>query len=245
MKVLLVAEKDDFKNLLSYHLKPIGFEIVHYRDPVKALDNLEELNPDMILFHSGDFPRHWKPLLKLLRESKSKEEVVFILITGEKMDVDEATKATHLGVNGFVKENFSDKEEIYRLQDLFKRYKSISDKRKFHRFIPAEYDKLEMLFTHPRRAVLVTGSIAEISIQGATFVPDISSLTEDVKVGETISHCSLLAGENLIHVDCTVMRNRGDLGLKFKSFEAGGHHKLFQYIQERPERELKAALGRE
>ncbi len=242
MRVLLVALRDDFKNLLNYHLKPVGFEIVHYRDPVKALNNLEELNPDLILFHSGDFPRHWKPLVKLIRESKSKEEIVFILITPKKLDLEEAAKATHLGVNGFVSENLQDKQEIYRLEDLFKRYKSLSDKRKFHRFIPNEYDRLGMLFTHPRKAVLVTGSIKEISIQGATFVPDNLSITESINVGDEINHCALRVDDSIVHINCRVTRNRGELGLQFRSFEAGGHHKLFQYIQKRPERELKSAL---
>ncbi len=242
MKVLLVALKDDFKNLLNYHLKPVGFEIVHYRDPVKALNNLDELNPDLILFHFGDFPRHWKPLLKLLRASKSKEEVVFILITPKKLDLDEAAKATHLGVNGFVSENLKDKQEVYRLEDLFKRYKSISDKRKFHRFVPTEYDRLEMLFTHPKKALLIFGRIKELSIQGASFLPNNPSLIEDINVGDEIPHCSLRVDDAIVHINCKVTRNKGELGFQFKSFEAGGHHKLFQYIQQRPERELKSAL---
>ena len=242
MKVLLVAAKDDFKNLLSYHLNPVGFEIVHYRDPVKALDNLEELNPDLVLFHSGDFPRHWKPLLEFLRNIRNKEETVFILIKGEKTDLEEVAKATHLGANGFVSENFSDKQEIYRLEELFRRYKTIEDKRKFHRLIPGECDRLKLMFTHPLKTVLINGTIREISISGVSFKPENPSLTEDIPVGQTIRHCSLRVANDIIHIDCRVTRNSEDIGFQFNSFSPGGHKKLFRYIQDRPKRELEYAV---
>ena len=59
MKLLVVAQREDLKNLIAYHLKPLGFEIVYYSDPVKLIDNVDELDPDMILFNAVDFPRHW------------------------------------------------------------------------------------------------------------------------------------------------------------------------------------------
>lgn len=239
MKVLLVAANDDFKNLLGYHLNPVGFEIVHYRDPVKALDNLEELNPDLILFHSGDFPRHWKPLLEFLRNIKSKEETVFILIKGEKTDLEEVAKAVHLGANGFINENLSDKQEIYRLEELFRRYKTIEDKRKFHRLIPDNCDMIELLFTHPLKTVLINGLIREISISGASFKPENPSLTADIPIGQTIRNCSLRIANDIIHIDCSVTRNSEDIGFRFNSFSPGGHKKLFRYIQDKPKRELE------
>ena len=72
MKVLIVARSDEIKNMLAYHFQPIGFEIDQYNDPVKVINNIDELNPEMILYHIGDFPRHWKPLLKLLREKNKR-----------------------------------------------------------------------------------------------------------------------------------------------------------------------------
>ncbi len=242
MKVLLIALKDDFKNLLNYHLNPVGFEIVHYRDPVKALDNLEELNPDLILFNSVDFPRHWKPLLEYLRNIRSKEETVFILIKKDSMGLDEIAKATHLGANGFVSENLSDKQEIYRLEELFRRYKNIKDKRKFHRLIPGECDRIALLFTHPAKTVLINGTIHEISISGASFKPENASLTEDIPIGRIIKHCSLRIAGDIINIDCRVTRNSEELGLQFNSFSAGGHKKLFRYIQDKPKRELEYAM---
>jgi hypothetical protein len=78
MKALVIARNDALKNLLAYHLKPLGFEVIYFSDPVKALEELERLEPEMILASAVDFPRHWKPALKMAREHHTREELIFV-----------------------------------------------------------------------------------------------------------------------------------------------------------------------
>jgi hypothetical protein len=243
MKMLMVSAHDEHATALAYHLKPLGFDLERTSDPVRAMEQLEEIDPQAILCHAGDFPRHWKALLKLGREKKNKEELIFILIAPPDFDLDEAAKAAHLGVNGIIGENFTDKQELYRLEELVRRYRAVQDKRSFQRLVPSEVDCVAFAFTHPRRLALVLGQIREISIQGASFYPTHSSAVSDLPVGHEIHDCSLKIGEDVIHVTCRLTRNREELGFQFLSFEEGGHHKLLKYIQERPERALKSALA--
>jgi len=244
MKILVVDSDESAKDRLAYHLKPIGFEIIAYSDPIKATDNFEELEPEMILFNAEVFPRHWKPLLKLLRAKKSKEETVFVLFNAAGLPMEEAAKASHLGVNGIVRD-LEDKRELHRLEELFRRYRSLKDKRRFHRLVPGSQDVLRFLFTHPLSMQIITGSLIEISIKGASFLPADPARTSDLKRGQRLSFCSLRVGEEIIALTCKVTRNRRELGLQFKSFETGGHHKLFQYIQSRSTRDLQSATARE
>ncbi len=243
MKMLLVAAGDEHANVLSYHLKPLGFDLERTADPVRALEELEEIDPQAILFHAGDFPRHWKALLKLAREKKNKEELIFILIAPAHFELDEAAKAAHLGVNGIVGENLADKQELYRLEELVRRYRSVREKRNFTRLVPSEEESLGFAFTHPRRMSLVIGRIREISIQGASFYPSQASAVSDLEVGHEIRNCSLKLGDEVISLTCRLTRNREELGFQFLSFEEGGHNKLLKYIQARPERALKNALA--
>ena len=81
------------------------------------------------------------------------------------------------------------------------------------------------------------------SIKGASFLPADPAGTSDLKRGQRLPFCSLRAGEDIIALTCKVTRNRRELGLQFKSFETGGHHKLFQYIQSRSTRDLKSATA--
>lgn len=243
MNLLLVSLKDEFQHVLGYHLKPLGFEVTHLTDPVQAVRKVEDLQPEVVLFHAGDFPRHWKPLLKLLREKRTKEETVFVLLVGEDFEMEEAAKAAHLGVNGIVHADLSDKQEIYRLEELFRRYRTVRDKRNFSRLVPSDTDTVGFAFTHPRRLTLVLGALREVSIQGASFLPNPACPTADLEAGMELSGASLLIGEDVVSLHCRVTRNRQEIGLQFLSFEEGGHHKLLRYIQGRTQRALRGAIS--
>jgi hypothetical protein len=243
MKALIFARNEALKNLLAYHLMPLGFEILYSSDPVKLLENLEALDPEMILASAADFPRHWKTLIKVVRERRSKEECVFILLAGH-LPFEEAAKATHLGVNGIVGADPADKQQVRQLGQVFRRYRSLKDQRRFHRLILTPQERAQLVFVHPRSLAIITGSLSEISIQGTSFKPVDMDSTSDIRRGEELTLAALRVGEHIISLSCRVSRNRGELGLQFTSFETGGHHKLFQFIQSRAERELKAAVGR-
>ena len=241
MKMILVAKAGEHAAALSYHLKPLGFTLEHFTDPVRVIERLEELDPQAILFNAGDFPRHWKMLLKIAREKKPREDLIFLLIAAKDFEMEDAAKAAHLGVNGIMKPNLADKQELYRLEEIIRRYRSVQDKRNFARMVPQGPDELGFAFTHPRRLAFVSGKVREISIQGSSFLPARPSAVEDLAVGTEIRDCSLKVEDQIIGVSCKVTRNREELGFQFLAFEEGGHHALLKYIQSRAERALKSA----
>ncbi len=240
--MLLVAAARESATTLGYHLKPLGFTVEHVPDPVRVIQNMEEMDPQAILVHAGDFPRHWKPLLKLAREKKPREDLIFLVIAPEDFEVEEAAKAAHLGANGILKPNLADKEELYRLEEIIRRYRAVQDKRNFARLVPQEPDELGFAFTHPKRLAFVSGRVREISIQGSSFLPSRPSAVQDLDAGTELKDCSLKIGDRLIAVTCKVTRNREEMGFQFLSFEEGGHHALLEYIQSRAQRALKGAV---
>jgi len=242
MKMILVASAGDRAGALGYHLKPLGFTLEHIPDPLRVIERLDELDPQAILVHAGDFPRLWKPLLKVVREKKPREDLIFLLIAPEDFEMEEAAKAAHLGVNGILKPNLEDKEELYRLEEIIRRYQAVQDKRNFARLVPQQPDELGFAFTHPRRLAYVSGRVREISIQGSSFLPARPSAVQDLGAGTEIRDCSLKIGNKLIAVTCKVTRNREEMGFQFLSFEEGGHHALLGYIQSRAQRALKGAV---
>lgn len=242
--VILVAAQPNLLDPLNYHLVPIGFRVQHIGDPIAVLRDLEELRPDMIIFNGADFPRQWKPLLKLLREKWGPEESVFILITPDDFPFEEAAKAAYMNVNGLMPIQVLSERVAYRLEELLKRYKSIQDKRKSPRLSPNETERFDLLFTHPDRLALVGGVVGDISLDGARFFPWDAALTLDLRIDQRIRSCSLRIGSEIATVACRVVRNGNDLGLEFESFEANGDQTLFQYLVERPDRELRLVTGR-
>ena len=243
MKMILVAASSEHAASLRYHLKPLGFTLEHVSDPVRVLEQLEELAPDAILFNAADFPRHWKPLLKVARERHARDELIFLLVTPPDFEMEEAAKAAHLGANGILGPSLTEKEELYRLEEIIRRYQAVQDKRTFTRLVPTAPGELGFAFTHPRRLAYVSGRVKEISIQGSSFLPARPSAVEDLAAGTELRNCSLRVGERLIAVTCKVTRNREEMGFQFLSFEEGGHHALLSYIQSRGERALKSAVA--
>ena len=238
-KIVLVAKKEKYTKILNFHFNPIGFKTYYYSKPKEFIENLDSINPDMIIFHSVDFPRHWKPILKLLREKKAPEETVFILITNADFTFEEAAKAAFLRVNGIIPENLLDKTVIYQLNDIMKRYKTIDDKRRFSRLVPKKFEKFDLLFTHPLGNHLVTGSISDISLEGCRFIPSVPSLIEDLEEDMELPDCSLRIGDQIITVNCRISRQGREMGILFKSFIDEGHEKFFKYLMDRAEREIE------
>ncbi len=239
MKALLVTVSDEVRHLFTFHLKPLGVEFVQYRNPLKAMDNLEEIDPDIVLFSAHDFPRHWKPMLALLRETKKKEETIFILLKGNDFSFEEAAKATHLGANGIIRDKPETKREFARLEELINRYKPIDDGRNAPRYVPDEIDRLEFIFTHPSTMQLIPGNLFDISSTGASFRAQNPEHVGDIQVGTRLSFCSLRVGEKIISLSCTVKRNGTTLGLLFDEFSSENRELLKEYLENRPARELE------
>ena len=239
MKMILVAASGQDVSALAFHLKPLGFTLEHFPDPINVIERLEEINPQAILFNAGDFPRHWKPLLKIARETRPREDLIFLLIAPKDFEMEDAAKAAHLGVNGIMQENYVDKQELYRLEEIIRRYRSVEDKRNYTRLVPRQTDELGFAFTHPRRLAFVNGRVREISAQGSSFLPSRPSAVADLAVGTEIRDCSLKVEDAIVSVTCKVTRNREELGFQFLSFGEGGRDALVKYIQSRAERALK------
>jgi len=239
MKVMLVINKDETGEILEQNLHPLGFEFIIYRNPLKAMDNLEEVKPDIVLFSAEDFPRHWKPFLSLLRKDRKKDECVMVLLVGDFFPFEEAAKAVYLQVNGVISEDLQDKRKMMRMENLLSRYKMIAENRTGLRYIPDDYDEIEFIFSHPETMKLITGLIDDISNNGMGFSPDSPHLTSDLEEDAEISSCSLRINDDIFSVNCRVVRNGKNLALAFIKMPEEDNFKLQEYIDNRPARELK------
>lgn len=242
MKTLLVAEKETTREALKGHLTPLGFDLIHYRHPVKAMDNLDEIEPDLVLFSAEDFPRHWKPFIKLLRQGRTREETAFVLLTSESFAFEEAAKAEHLDVNAILSENPQDRDEIRKLEDIVTRYSTIKEERTDLRYLPSERDNIEFLFSHPKNYRLVTGVLFDLSPRGAAFIPDDPKATADIPSGTTIFRCSIRIEQARYHLACRVVRNSTRMALKFLDPSAELEELIIEFIDRRAERELELLL---
>ena len=244
MKALLLVESDHIADIARFYLRPLGFETIRYRNPVKTIDNLEEIAPDAIVVSARDFPRHWKVLAQAVRAEKDKDECVIILLKGDVFPLEEAAKAAHIGVNGVVKDNLDDRREQIRFQQLLKRYMVVDEDRSADRIMPSAWDRLDFMFAHPVSLSPISGKLEAVSPAGLSFVADIPALVSDLATGDLLEDCSMRVGPDIISLSCKVAHSGRVLGLEIDTMADDDRSRLEDYLASCPDRELQAIMGR-
>jgi hypothetical protein len=240
MTLALVAYEPSLKEKLDYHLGPLGFEIIYFQDPVEFLARFDIIECDVVLFNAADYPRHWKPLIRVIRGEKSKQDVVFIVFGDQRVSVDEAYKANYLGVNSLITDNITDLKALFQIVGTLKLYKGISDKRKYSRYMVEADDRIALMFTHPKSKQIIHGSVLDISIEGLKFKPHKSVLTKDLKGGTMIKRSSLRAGEKIVTTNLVVVASSETMSFKFEFLDNKEYHVFFSYHINTPVRKMKA-----
>jgi hypothetical protein len=244
MVVVLIAYQDSLMSTLDYHLSPLGFELRYFQDPVEVTAMFDAIECDVILFNAADYPRHWKPLLRVIRGSKTKQEVVFILFGRELISLSEAYKAEHLGVNALIADRMDVPAAIFQIVEILRHYKGVSDKRKFTRYMVEQEDKINIMFTHPRSNLIIYGSVIDFSIEGLKFKPNNSSLTRDIVRGCVIPDCSLRAGKSIVTTNLIVVASSQTMSMKFEFPDNKEHQFFFSYLIKTPSRKMKRRVKR-
>ena len=103
MKALLISDNENITSPLDSYLKQNGYDTIIYTWLLKALDNVEEIKPDLIILSAEEYPRHWKTLIQFSKSSIGSQNVKIILIISDKFNKDDEEKAVLLGVSGFIK----------------------------------------------------------------------------------------------------------------------------------------------
>lgn len=101
MKVLLISDNQTDLNKIDSFLKSNGYDTIIYHWLLKALDNIEEISPDVTVVSAYDYPRHWKTLAQFQNSGIARNNSSLILYVPKDFSDDEKKKAEALGVKGF------------------------------------------------------------------------------------------------------------------------------------------------
>jgi hypothetical protein len=257
---MLVMADDDSYTTVSRFLKPLGFELIRYRHVLKAMDNIDEIDPAGVIISAKDFPRHWKTMVQFIRTERPMENCPVILLKGAGFEEEDASKAVHIGVNALVNETLSDPGETEKIQSILALFVSVSDKRKSRRYRGGGVNRFGFVFNTPADEKLVTGKVITLSASGISFVPEGNlrpvsaggptlSNTQSgaqiaLKVNDQVPDCSLRAGDHILAPAC-IVRSTGDaISMEFISFPENEKAVLEAYLEEESARELKAAVAK-
>jgi len=219
MKVLLICEREKVKDRLASVLSPYDVEVLWYRDPIKAMDNLDETDPEAVILSASDFPRHWKVFLAFLQGTFPKAIPVFLLID-DTFDEEERSKADALGIRGVIHEELTDSQEretLIRGLHPPQKGEAGGPLPKESYFEPGPADRIQLLFLHPETLTLIEGKVTRIGKDTLWFDPSKKEKTLDLSPPLLLKGCSLRVGNSLHTVDLTLVENREQLVLRFLS----------------------------
>jgi hypothetical protein len=236
MKLLLITGSDDVYRLISYHIKSLGCELIHYRHVLKAMDNLDEVDPAGIIVNTEDFPRHWKTLVQFVRFERTKNACPIIILKGNSFPVEEMAKAYFLEVNGIVSEDLSDPAEIEKLKGLLLGG-GTAEKRRARRFHVNLGNRLGLIISNPLHRHLIPGEIKTISKSGISFIPAYPESAGDMAADLELPGCSLRTGDVILAPVCRVVRVEGSISMEFISFPGNEQKILESYLDALPVQE--------
>lgn len=101
MKAIIIADNDLVIDNVKQVLKSRSYDTIVYRWLLKALDNLEEIAPHLIVVSQADYPRHWKTITQFAHSGISGFFPQVILYVKDDFSDEEREKAEALGVRGF------------------------------------------------------------------------------------------------------------------------------------------------
>jgi len=243
MKLLLVLGSDETYDNISPYVKPLGFDLIRYNHVQKAMDNIDEIDPNAIVISARDFPRTWKTMVQFVRSERGKDNCPIIILKGDMFPVEESSKASYLGVSGIVTETMDNSTELNRLQGILGRYLPVEEKRKNRRFHTENWQRFSFVFAHPGNKKLVTGKVNTISSGGLSFIPKNPSLMEGINPEAVLSDCSLRTGDPILSPVCRVARTGEAVSLEFLLFPDDEQKTLDEYVESLPLKELKKSAA--
>ena len=227
MKLMLILGTGAVYTRLDEILQPLPLEAIVYRHIQKAMDNIEEIDPDVIILDAGAFPRQWKSFVQFIRETERGRHCPVILIKGGNFSREDRNKAAYLGVDSVVNETFTEKGDISSVQSIINAALPEGERKIRDAAGHTIKGKYGLLITNPVNGALIAGEVKTISLEGLVFYPDRPYLVEMLPLRTEIPASSLRAGRNILSPVLRLIKRDTELYFEFISFP-GNEQVIFE-----------------
>lgn len=197
MKTLLITASETETENCAQYLESIGSENITYRWPVKAMDNISEIAPHLVVINADDFPRLWKTFVQFMRADPTFDHAIIFLVSGHDLSEKEQEKAQTLGIKKVLPRKLSetDKRTIY---NMLVQGNLVSEK-----------TSMQFAFRHPADYRIITGRIMSMFSSIIIFKPEKRYLIDNIKPGTVIKSCTLKIGHTTTEPPVKVLSNNG------------------------------------
>lgn len=100
MKALIITEDTILSSKINAVAEKYGVDTIIYKWFMKALDNIEEIKPDVIILNSNEYPRLWKTLVQFVKSGIGGNDVKIYLYEETPLSDEDQKKYIELGITG-------------------------------------------------------------------------------------------------------------------------------------------------
>ena len=206
MKAIIICDDEELIGKVDSALASLSYDTIIYRWLLKALDNIEEIRPDIVVVSASDYPRHWKTLTQFIKSGIAGKIPDVILYAPKSFSETEKMKAQKLGIKGIFDSCDEDGMSFFRSIVNSPPGDVSPDSEKADTVRSAEAASISetlsteglsdskigtAVFTHPKTGAFVTGTIRSLSDGSAEFTADIPSLAAEITSGDKIEELSM------------------------------------------------------
>ena len=208
--LIISGSQDEYKSIKDI-LEEKDYGVVQYTNFMKAYDNLEEINPDVIVVSAQDYPRHWKIIASAANFRFSKHVKVILLIN---QDFSEKQEAEALSVCMFSynsEESFNKplfvealnatgEEHVAAAKINYDEYFDEEDfpaptveeilSRSGDEYISTG-SKCNFVYMNPSVMSIITGKVISFVYPEICFLPDRKEGFQSIYIGQILDDCSL------------------------------------------------------
>lgn len=215
MKALIISDDENLVKSTSSFLESKNYDIIVYKWLLKALDNIEEIRPDLIVVSSSEYPRHWKTLVQFVKSGIGGEDVHIYLYEPTPLSKEDEDKAKILGIDGYFTntdelENMFNpaEEEVPSVENIVSEVQ------------PEESPEFgHIMITHPVDMHFMTGKVTAFDNDSLTCILDYET---DLASETKLSKCSYIWNneiQNVSGIISSVLSNKKEIVIQVTNYE--------------------------
>lgn len=188
MKALLIADDDIVIEKLKASLSDDGYDVISYRWLIKAMDNVEEIAPDVIVISASSYPRHWKTLVQFVQSGIGGVVPKVVLFAEREFNDDDIKKSEALNITGIF--NSLDDEGLSELSDILSNKKG---------------KDFSLIFTNPKTGAFITGNVSKYEENIISFKPDCPELLSPLTESSSISQATFKNKKSIKYIQVKIL----------------------------------------
>ncbi|MCS5422450.1 MULTISPECIES: response regulator transcription factor [Psychrilyobacter] len=141
MKVLIVEDDIDIRELISFFMEKEGYEVLEAGDGMTGLKLAKTYHPHIIILDLMLPNLDGKSLAQMIKKSEEKYGNPKIIMLTAKTDIEDVLSGLEVGADDYMKKPFDPRELVLRVKKLLNRETKISTKKYMFKNITIDTDK--------------------------------------------------------------------------------------------------------